>query len=503
MAAFLGAVISTALPLILAALSDSLVVAAQNRLPALAWILSFQIAAVIALGFLVSILAGAAEERACQEAITESQASITEQLLRQPYALGAGLVKERLVDDLSDLIIWRVSTLPRIAVSLVGVITALIWVYLASPWALTLALGGVVLTVLPSLAVKKWAEEAYEDTTDIESAINSEYFQARENLDLIRTEKLQAYIEQRVRALDRTHLRAGTKSEATGAAESSLNNLVQAAALYGSLLLALWLVGTNRLALSGAVGLVIVLKTFFTLASSTATNLTAFWVVRRKRRRLRTLECAFSSYGATTNHSSAALDLQDVTVRREGAVMAHVNALHLARGKTMLIAGQNGAGKSLLLRAVIGLDERTGRVASAYSSNDLRMGYLSQHDPLLSLTVRELFEHIEGAVGDGPARAAETLTHLLGPDAFTTLGDVPVRSLSGGQRRSVFIAETVASSQGVLLLDEPDTHLSPEAAQGLASLLNEYEGSVIAIAHTPRFSTPLSARTVTVERPVR
>lgn len=78
---------------------------------------------------------------------------------------------------------------------------------------------------------------------------DSEYFQARENLDLIRTERLQDYLRARVRRLDDQHLRIGTLAEASGAAQWGLSNLVQATALYGSLLLVLWLVSTGRGAL--------------------------------------------------------------------------------------------------------------------------------------------------------------------------------------------------------------------------------------------------------------
>ncbi len=123
------------------------------------------------------------------------------------------------------------------------------WVARISPYALAWAVVGSLATTLPAWAVKRWVERAYEDTTDVEAAIDSEYFQARESLDLIRTERLQDYLRARVRRLDDQHLRIGTLAEASGAAQWGLSNLVQATALYGSLLLVLWLVSTGRVAL--------------------------------------------------------------------------------------------------------------------------------------------------------------------------------------------------------------------------------------------------------------
>lgn len=241
-------------------------------------------------------------------------------MLSLPRTTPAGTIKERLVDDLTDVVTMRVQTLPQLAVAAVVALVSLVWVALISPWALAWAVVGSLATTLPAWAVKQWAERAYEETTDAEAAIDAEYFQARDSLDLIRTERLQDYVRARVRRLDDQHLRVGTMAEVTGAAEWGLSNLVQATALYGSLLLVLWLVATGRVPFTEATGAVIVLRSFFSLVGSGASSLTDLWVNRRKESRLAGL--LRPEPEQQVEHTDAALAVRDLAVRAGGAVLA-------------------------------------------------------------------------------------------------------------------------------------------------------------------------------------
>ena len=492
------AALSTGTPLLLAALSDRLVAVAQAHDRSGSWMLLGATLVLVVVSLLASVLVQARAERRRQDVLVAAQTTATQRMLSLPGTTPAGTIKERLVDDLADVVTMRVQRLPQLAVTAVAALISLVWVARISPWALAWAVFGSLATTLPAWAVKRWAERAYEDTTDVEAAIDSEYFQARESLDLIRTERLQDYLRARVRRLDDQHLRIGTLAEASGAAQWGLSNLVQATALYGSLLLVLWLVSTGRVALTAAAGAVIVLRSFFSLVGSGTDSLTDLWVNRRKETRL--ADFLRPAAERSIQPSDDVLAVRDLTVRAGGAVRSRVPALRLSAGESLHVVGPNGAGKSLMLRGVVGLEDTDGEVASALPAADLRAGYLGQHDPLLTLTPTELLDDVAATGGDAE-RARAVLAEVLGAEEAARIADVTIADLSGGQRRTVLIAEAIGSSRGLLLLDEPDAHLSAEAAARLAGWLAASDDAVLAVAHTPHFAAAWDAPRLRVERP--
>lgn len=492
------AVLSMGTPLILAVLSDRLVAVAQNHNTSGSWVLLAVTLVIVLVSLVLCVLVQARAERNRQEVLVRAQTEATERVLALVRTPPAGTIKERLVDDLSDIVTMRVQTVPQLAVTGVVMIVSLIWVARISPWALAWAVAGSLATVIPAWAVKRWAERAYEDTTDIEAAIDSEYFQARDSLDLVHTERLQAYVRARVRRLDDLHLRIGTLAEASGAAQWGLSNLVQVTALYGSLLLVLWLVSTERIPFTEAAGAVIVLRSFFGLVGSGADSLTDIWVNRRREARLARLLRPAPLRPLETSEN--ALLLHGFTVRAGGKVRSRVPVLRLGVGEDLRVVGPNGAGKSLMLRGVVGLADADGIVASVLPADGLRAGYLPQHDPLLTLTPAELFDDVAATGGDAE-RAHTALAEILGGEEAARIVDVPIADLSGGQRKTVLIAEAIGSSQGVLLLDEPDAHLSAEAARRLAGLLTRLDDAVLVVAHTPHFGAFWAAPELRVARP--
>ena len=492
------ALLSTGTPLVLAALSDQLVRGAESLNRTASWFLLLATIAVVTTSLALSTLLRARLERLRLDTLVDAQADATEHFLSRARSAPSGTIKERLVDDLTDIVTMRVSTRPQLAVTVGIAVVSLVWIASISPVALAWAVFGSLLTSLPALVVRRWAERAYEDTTEIEAEIDSEYFQSRECLDLIHTEHLRAYVVGRVRRLDRQHKRVGTLAEATGAAQTGMSNLVQAAALYGSLTLVLWLVSTGRTPLTAAAGAVIVLRNYFNLTGSVANALTDIWVCSRKEDRLR----IFLTPGPNQHVDRAddMIHLANFDVRVGGVVRSHIDSLRLKPGKSIHVAGGNGAGKTLLLRGIVGLEDTEGDFASAVSTADLRAGYLGQHDPLLTLTPAELFEEVE-ATGGNAARSLNALTEILGPTEAERLAGVPIADLSGGQRRAVFVSEALGSSRGLILLDEPDAHLSTEAVARLASVLQHHEDAALVVAHTQRFAQAWKAPQVHLESP--
>jgi ATP-binding cassette, subfamily F, member 3 len=166
----------------------------------------------------------------------------------------------------------------------------------------------------------------------------------------------------------------------------------------------------------------------------------------------------------------------------------------LERGEHVALMGPNGSGKTTLVETILGRREPL--------RGKLRLGhgvvpaYFSQH-------TMELDER--GTV----LQAAERATRLPRPQAQSLLGrflfsgwaeqEKAVAVLSGGERRRLALALTVASGANFLILDEPTNHLDVESREALETALEAFPGTVLLVSHDRALVDAVAARTLAVE----
>lgn len=134
-------------------------------------------------------------------------------------------------------------------------------------------------------------------------------------------------------------------------------------------------------------------------------------------------------------------------------------------GKMVSVLGRNGAGKTTLIKAIAGLIPAKGKVsldADGKILNKSEIAYLPQLESINSqLTAFEtvllgLSRNLNWNVSDEQLHQVETVIKNLN---LTTLSQVPINNLSGGQKQLIFLAQAFVSSPKVLLLDEPTSAL--------------------------------------------
>ncbi|HWJ51238.1 MAG TPA: ATP-binding cassette domain-containing protein, partial [Solirubrobacteraceae bacterium] len=160
----------------------------------------------------------------------------------------------------------------------------------------------------------------------------------------------------------------------------------------------------------------------------------------------------------------------------------HDITLGVSAGERIGVVGQNGGGKSTLLRLIAGVEEPDAGALTR--TGDVDVALLGQRDELderrtiHDVLVGERAEH-EWA-GDSAFR--DVLDGLMGGMTLSLFAhgmDTPIAGLSGGERRRIALARLLLDPPELLLLDEPTNHLDVEGVDWLARHLAARRGSML------------------------
>ena len=173
----------------------------------------------------------------------------------------------------------------------------------------------------------------------------------------------------------------------------------------------------------------------------------------------------------------------DRLVLRRGEFELGPIDLTVSRGDRLLLAGDNGTGKTTLLAAMLGsLSPASGRVSLG---SRVRLGLIDQERSLLS-SDRSVVDVVRAELGDA-VEAAEVRTLLAKFGLGAEHVDRPARSLSLGERTRALMALFQARQVNVLVLDEPTNHLDVPAIEQLESALADYTGTLVVVSHDQTF----------------
>ena len=169
-------------------------------------------------------------------------------------------------------------------------------------------------------------------------------------------------------------------------------------------------------------------------------------------------------------------------------LFSHVD-FDVKRGERVAIIGDNGTGKTTILKIINGLTEPdTGEIILG---SRVHIGYYDQDHQVLH-TEKTLFEEISDAYpGMTNTQIRNTLAAFLftGDDVFKRIGD-----LSGGERGRVSLAKLMLSEANFLILDEPTNHLDITSKEILENALSHYGGTILYVSHDRYFINRTATR---------
>jgi ATP-binding cassette subfamily F protein 3 len=161
-------------------------------------------------------------------------------------------------------------------------------------------------------------------------------------------------------------------------------------------------------------------------------------------------------------------------------ILNDVNFL-IRHGERVGLIGANGAGKSVLLRLILGKEEPThGEIKIGPS---VKVGYYAQEHDTLDFH-QTLIEAVRMAGNMSESNAVSFLIRYLFSYQQATQR---IGSLSGGERSRLQLALLVLSGANFLLLDEPTNNLDIASAEVLENALYDFNGTVLVISHDRYF----------------
>lgn len=183
------------------------------------------------------------------------------------------------------------------------------------------------------------------------------------------------------------------------------------------------------------------------------------------------------------------LSIDHLTKQFGSQILFQNISFEIKRGEHVAIIGDNGTGKTTLLKILNNLIDADN--GSFELGSKVKIGYYDQEHLVLH-NKKTIFEEISD---DYPALTNTAIRNTLaafqftGDDVFKLVGD-----LSGGEKGRVSLAKLMLSEANFLILDEPTNHLDIMSKEILEQALNDYTGTVLYVSHDRYFINQTASR---------
>ncbi len=158
----------------------------------------------------------------------------------------------------------------------------------------------------------------------------------------------------------------------------------------------------------------------------------------------------------------------------------HNLSFRLEKGEKFLVVGENGVGKSTLLKLIAGvLKPDYGNIQLG---NKTDLGYYAQELELLD-SAKTILENLRNSnYNERQIRSILARFLFFGDDVYKNVG-----VLSPGEKSRVALAKLSISGANLLLLDEPTNHLDPDTQSLIAEVFKNYAGTMVVVSHNTEF----------------
>jgi ATPase subunit of ABC transporter with duplicated ATPase domains len=210
---------------------------------------------------------------------------------------------------------------------------------------------------------------------------------------------------------------------------------------------------------------------------------------RMARERLKRVSESRNGNSPVSLHNKKEIRFEGCRVAVDAQTILETGVISIVSGMPNIIMGENGSGKTTLLKVLAGfIQPNQCQICSTTEDNDSDVLYLSQEDLCLQESALELIDISEHSAYISFCKkwfdiTEEKLNH-------------PIRTLSGGERKKVFLALAfIKRENNFLLLDEPTNHLDSPAKLCLAQIISERPEKLVLVSHDIEFLEALKSKT--------
>ncbi len=194
-----------------------------------------------------------------------------------------------------------------------------------------------------------------------------------------------------------------------------------------------------------------------------------------------------------------AVEVEDLGFGYEpGRMVINKLNVHIAAGDRVAIIGENGVGKTTLLKLLVG--ELQPQLGSIKWAEKARPGYFAQDHSADFDSDKSLTDWISEWVRAGGYEGEDLITLVRG-----TLGRLlfsgdevkkPVRVISGGEQGRMLFGKLMLLRPNVLVMDEPTNHLDMESIESLNNGLDAFTGTLVFVSHDRQFVSSLANKII-------
>ena len=193
---------------------------------------------------------------------------------------------------------------------------------------------------------------------------------------------------------------------------------------------------------------------------------------------------------------SSPLVLTGVSLTYDSRTILEAIDAEFQAGSRTIIVGENGAGKTSLLKIALGLIEPSAGTVNLFGerpgarsmlSSRRRAGYVHQESVDVDFPICA-YEVV--SIGVAASRESRRVRSRIIDEAMARTGcggiaDRPFRVLSGGEKQRVSIARCLCQKPSLLVLDEPFASLDPDACRGILDLLENFQSdiTIVMVSH--------------------
>lgn len=197
------------------------------------------------------------------------------------------------------------------------------------------------------------------------------------------------------------------------------------------------------------------------------------------------------TFRAKEGGANDVLTAKDLSKSFDGTVVFTNAELDIKKNTTTFILGENGCGKTTLLKILTG--EYQADSGEYKFGNNIQFGYYDQAQTDLDPSKTVIDEVWDRYPGMTQTQVRSALAQFLfkGDDVFKNVG-----KLSGGEKARVSLLKLMLSKANMLLLDEPTNHLDIHSREALENALASYGGTLLIVSHDRYLINKLADRIV-------